>query len=35
MMPMRALLLGTTEAPGVVEIMLILGKEESVKRLSL
>jgi len=35
MMPMRAMLLGTTDAPGVVEIMLILGKEESVKRLSI
>ena len=34
MMPMRAMLLGTTDAPGVVEIMLIIGKEESIKRLS-
>ncbi|HAG53246.1 MAG TPA: glutamate--tRNA ligase [Alphaproteobacteria bacterium] len=35
MMPMRAMLLGTTDAPGVVEIMIILGKEESIKRLSM
>lgn len=32
MMPLRAMLMGTTEAPGVVEIMLILGKDESLKR---
>ncbi|MCP4354776.1 MAG: glutamate--tRNA ligase [Proteobacteria bacterium] len=35
MMPMRALLLGTTVAPGVIEIMLILGKDETVKRLKI
>lgn len=34
MMPMRAMLLGTTNAPGVVEIMQILGKQESLKRLA-
>ena len=34
MMPMRALLVGTTDAAGVVEIMEVFGKEESISRLS-
>ena len=33
-MPLRAALTGTTQAPGVTELLEVLGKEESLRRLS-
>lgn len=32
--PLRAALAGTTDAPGIFDILLLLGKEESLKRIS-